>query len=174
MEATTRFTEGRSVVRAVSAARRIRRAGPWVAVIAAAAMAGGCKDKNETPVSLAPRAVPFLSGVPVPEGFKIHDRRTNASESGGIRYAWHEYTGFADRYEVSVFYKENMPKTGWTLVSLTDIKGRISIRFESRNEECTLTIEGGDWGILQQTTIQAIIKPFSRTHSEPPVRRPMP
>lgn len=128
--------------------------------------------KSGNVARLSPRSVPFLTGVPVPSGFKISDPRTDTSESGGVRFARQEYAGYADPYAVREFYREQMPVMGWREVSSHDVKGKQFLRFESNNEECNVTIEPTAW--FNYTTIQIVVKPFTRSVSEPPARRPMP
>jgi len=97
---------------------------------------------------------------------------TDALESGGTRFARQEYVGYAEPHVIRNFYKEQMPLMGWREVSSHDVKGRMSLRFESSTEECTVTIEPTGW--FNRSTIQVVVKPFSRNASEPPPRRPMP
>lgn len=137
----------------------------------------GCNQMQgrakEGPVTrLTPKSVPYLQGVPVPSGFKIAERLTDAYESGDVRFARQEYVGNAERHSVREFYREQMPVLGWKEISAHEVKGRISMRFENDDEECTLTIEPSGW--FNRTTIQVVIKPFTRNPTEPPNRRPMP
>lgn len=142
-------------------------------LLAAAMMLTGCDANKKDGVSrLTPRSVPFLTGVPVPVGFTLQDRMTDAYESGGIRFARQEYLGSADVTTVREFYREQMPLLGWTEISSQDIKGRAMLRFEDKKEECTVMIDPSGW--LNRSNIQVVIKPFNRNPSEPPPRRPMP
>jgi hypothetical protein len=159
--------------------RMVRR--EWLAGVVLL-IAAGCNQfdqvgswgrKPDGPVKRLPaKSVPYLNGVPVPSGFTMSERLTDAYESGGVRFARQEYVGFADREEIREFYKEQMPVLGWREISSHDIKGRISMRFETASEECTLTIESA--GMFNRSVIQVVVKPFNRNTAEPPIRRPMP
>lgn len=135
----------------------------------------GCQQSSKSDGAIArlsPRSVPYLNGVPVPAGFRLKERLTDAYESGGVRFARQEYTGSADPAAIREFYKEQMPLLGWREISSHDIKGRLSMRFENQNEECNLTIEPTGW--FSRSTIQVVVKPFNRSVSQPPAKRPMP
>lgn len=183
MEAThCRIRSGRQPRRVVCSAKfaRVpRRSVRWALVAAAALVIGtGCQNSNwfakkDAGISrLNARPVPYLTGVPVPAGFQIAERLTDAYESGGVRFARQEYTGNAEPAAIREFYREQMPLFGWREISSHDIKGRLSMRFENNHEECNLTIEPTGW--FNRTTIQVVVKPFKRSASEPPAKRPMP
>jgi len=144
---------------------------PSFGVLFVALLAAGCGDGREGGVTrLSPRGVPFLSGVPVPTKFDLVDKNTEDYESGGRRWARHWYRGHAPRHAVRNFYREQMPLMGWSRVSDQNVKGTISIRFEKKNESCTVEIEPA--GAFNRCTIKVIVMPFSRTPTEPPPRRP--
>jgi hypothetical protein len=152
----------------------------WVWLAAASLVAaGGCQDssnlfarKNSSLTRLSPRSVPYLSGVAVPSGFQMSERLTDAYESGSVRFARQEYAGYADPYAIRDFYKEQMPLSGWREISSHDIKGRLFLRFENNHEECNVTIEPSVW--FNRATIQVVVKPFNRSASQLPAKRPMP
>ena len=134
-------------------------------------LASGCGDGQEGGVArLSPRGVPFLSGVPVPAGFDLVDKNTEDYESGGRRWARHCYRGHAPLHAVRNFYREQMPLLGWSRVSDQNVKETVSIRFEKKNESCTVRIE--PTGAFNRCTMQVLVMPFSRTPTEPPPRRP--
>ncbi|MBI4578714.1 MAG: hypothetical protein HY718_03375 [Planctomycetes bacterium] len=157
---------------------RYRQPSRWLVGVALLAMVG-CKQQGGTApkregqtARLTPRTVPYLTGVAVPSGFSMNKRGSDTRESGGVRFARHEYAGYADPHAIQEFYKEQMPLMGWREISAQEVKGRISIRFESGNEECTVMIE--PIVFFSRTEIQVIVNPFNRNPSEPPPRRPMP
>lgn len=153
-----------------------RCSAPGVFLFCMALVVGaGCQQSSKSDAAIArlsPRSVPYLNGVPVPSGFRLVERLTDAYESGGARFARQEYTGSADRSAIREFYKEQMPLLGWREISSHDIKGRLSMRFENQNEECNVTIEPTGW--FNRSTIQVVVKPFNRSVSQPPAKRPMP
>lgn len=142
--------------------------GPAVALMLA--LLSGCSDRQQDSLTrLSPRSVPYLSGVAVPEGFRLADQMSEDYETGVVRFARHNYVGSADTHAIRTFYREQMPLLGWNRVSDQQVKGRITIRFEKQNEVCTVEIEPS--GVLGRTTIQVIVKPFHRSPSEPPRRK---
>jgi len=160
------------------ARRRWPSGGPILIALAMAGIAGlgaaaGCGDKPEGGLArLNARGEPFLSGVPVPEGFSLVDRNTEDYESGGRRWARHCYRGRADQFAVRNFYREQMPLLGWNLISDQNVKGVMTIRFENPDEACTIQIERD--GMFNRCTVQAILMPLSRVTAEPPPRQPVP
>jgi hypothetical protein len=168
------------VVCSATLARVPRRPAAWALITAAALLSGtGCQNspnwfaKKDAGISrLNARSVPYLSGVPVPSGFQIAERLTDAYESSGVRFARQEYAGNAEPAAIREFYREQMPLLGWREISSHDIKGRLSMRFENNHEECNLTIEPAGW--FSRSSIQVVVKPFKRSASEPPAKRPMP
>jgi hypothetical protein len=143
--------------------------GGWRLVLAVVAMGilPGCGD-SEGIRRLAPRDVPYLEGVAVPAGFDLVDRNTEDYESGGRRWARHEYVGSADKETIRGFYKEQMPLLGWSRVTDHNVQGTITMRFEKPNEVCDIVITSG--GMLHRTTIQAIVMPFQRPSTLSPRR----
>lgn len=117
------------------------------------------------------RPSPYIEGVPVPKGFELVSRMTEDYESGGQRTARHEYQGFGDPMQVREFYREQMPLTGWARVADQNVKGRITLRFERPSEACTVEISGN---MINHTSIQVIVNPFSRNPSSEPPKRPVP
>lgn len=157
--------------------RAARRIGRWsrlgpLLLAATLSFATGCSgEKNGGVERLKPRGVPYLDGVPVPANFSLVDKMSEDHESGAQRTARHEYRGFANPEAVRAFYREQMPLMGWSRVSDRNVKGTISIRFEKRNEACTIQIEPN---MINYTTVRATIDPFNRTTITEPPKRPVP
>lgn len=143
----------------------------WAGVAMLVVLTGGCGDKAGSAPRLGPRGMPYLTGVPVPDGFTLVEKNTEDYESGAQRWARHLYRGTASLASVRNFYREQMPLNGWNLVSDQNVKGTVSLRFEKPSESCTVQISptGYFW-----CTIQVVVMPFSRNATEPPSRRPMP
>lgn len=144
----------------------------WGWVVAAMALcalvvAGGCQSGGKSSPGqlkhLTPRDVPFLEGIAVPSGFKLVDKNTEDYESGTQRWARHEYAGRADIDSVRRFYREQMPRLGWTRVADHNIQGTVSLRFERRSEACDIVISSS--GVFNRTKVQAVVLPFSRAPS---------
>ncbi len=133
-------------------------------------LAAGCGGDKKGDVSrLSPRGTPYLTGVPVPAGFRLADEWSEDHQSGGVRFARHRYVGHADLFSVRDFYLDQMPLSGWNQVSNQNVKGTISIRFEKQTEVCTVQIERS--GMFGKVTAQVIVRPFQRATKKPPKRQ---
>ena len=139
-------------------------------VLAVAGLLTGCGDRGGVR-RISPRDTPYLEGVAVPANFKLIDRNTEDYESGGRRWARHEYVGSADKEMLRGFYKEQMPLLGWNRVTDHNVQGTITMRFEKPNEVCDIVITSG--GMFKRVKVRAIVMPFQRP-STPSPRRPMP
>lgn len=137
--------------------------------------AAGCAEKGPDGISrLNPRGVPYIEGVPVPDGFKLVPRESVDYESGGQRSAMHVYDGWADPAAIRSFYQEQMPLMGWNRVSGQSVEGVVTLRFEKPNEACVVEIKPTLF--LNRTKIHVTVSPFSRnaTQRMEPSRRPVP
>ena len=146
----------------------------WLAaVLIGAGLVSGCGDPQKPDIArLNPRGVPYLEGVPVPQGFEMVDELSWDNESGGQRTAQHEYRGTGDPHAVRNFYREQMPLMGWDRVSDRNIKGVITTRYEKADEACTVEITSP--GKLKwKTMVKVFVQPFNRTPLEPP-KQPVP
>lgn len=146
----------------------------WLAVSLLAVVSAGCGDNKGTVTRLNPRGVPYLEGVPVPNGFKLEKGESTDFESAGQRNARHVYSGFGDASRVRSFYQEQMPLMGWTRVSAQNVEGNITLRFEKKTEACTIEIRPTQF--LDRTRVHVTVSPFDRSaqpQSEPP-GRPVP
>ena len=128
----------------------------------------GSSKKSGGMEDLPPRGVAFLEEVPVPKGFSLVEGRSIDHQSSGQRMAMHEYKGRADPPAVRNFYRQQMPRTGWELVSDDSVKGTTAMRFEKRREVCTIKIRSATFG---RCVINVEVSPFSRTSLEPPKPR---
>ncbi|HOW71246.1 MAG TPA: hypothetical protein PKY77_11645 [Phycisphaerae bacterium] len=143
-------------------------------LLLAALATGGClesQDSGKPSRRLSPQSRTYLSGIPLPAGFKLVDKLSDDQASGGMRMARHTYAGSAEARAVSDFYIEQMPLHGWTLVSRMTVKGPMSLRFENKDESATIDIRPGSFG---RASVQVYVMPFSRSSTEQPSRRPVP
>jgi len=163
---TIEWTHGRN--------KPARRGWAGTGLLLAGLLVGGCLDSQDGGKAsdrLSPQGRMYLSGVPLPVGFKLVDKLSDDQASGGMRMARHTYAGSADARAVSEFYAEQMPLHGWTLVSRMTVKGPMSLRFENKDESATVDIRPGAFG---RVSIQVCVMPFSRSSTEQPSRRPVP
>lgn len=152
----------------------IRGSGARAALLAAALATSGCLDSQDggrLSERLRPQSRTYLSGIPLPTGFKLVDKLSDDQASGGMRMARHTYAGSANARAVSEFYTEQMPLHGWTLVSRMTVKGPMNLRFENKDESATIDIRPGSFG---RVSVQVCVMPFSRNSTEQPSRRPVP
>ncbi len=144
------------------------------ASVLTAGMLSGCSDwswgswKKSGTEDLPPRGVAFLEEVPVPKGFSLVEGRSIDHQSSGQRMALHEYKGSADPLAVRDFYRQQMPRSGWELVSDDSVKGMTTMRFEKKREVCIVKIRSATFG---RCVINVEVSPFSRTSLEPPKQR---
>ena len=147
-----------------------RPCGRLAVVLLGAGLVSGCGDSSGPGVSrLTPRGVPFLEGVPAPQGFRLVDDMVMDHESAGQRMARHEYRGHADPHGVRNFYREQMPLMGWDRVSDQNFKGVITIRFE---KACKVEIRSAG-ALISRTVVKILVVPFNRTPLQPP-KQPVP
>ncbi len=113
------------------------------------------------PVSgLVPRTSPPIADLPVPIGFEIVDAISRHYEAGASRYIDHTYKGAADRFAVEAFYKEQMPRNGWTGVQFRLVRGRMVLEFRKKMELATVEIASQDkWAVGRVTEITLTLAP---------------
>ena len=96
---------------------------------------------------------PPVADLPVPDGFRLDENASRSFAEGGSRYVDHLYTGRADKYNVSRFYKRYMPISRWTLTTDMFIQGRMLLDFEKEGERCRIVIE--ETGVMGSSKVQA-------------------
>lgn len=140
----------------------------------------GCGDGADEGMNrLQPRSAAYLSGIPIPMGFKLIEKFSDDQASGDVRMARHHYSGTGDSRAVANFYVEQMPLHGWNLVSRYSVKGPISMRFENASESATIEIESD---VFNRITVRVLVMPLIRSqaerreqqHREPPSKRLVP
>ena len=98
--------------------------------------------KNEIPLVLQPVASRFKE-IPVPKTFNSLPQNTYAFEnvSFGVRFGTARYEGFATFDQVLNFYKDEMPKHGWTLANSAEFGGTL-LNYTRKDEICIINITG--------------------------------
>lgn len=125
-----------------------------------AATAGGCNPnaKSGQEIRLVPVASPYERDIPIPAGFTLVEDACEDQLTGTRRlYLRHLYEGKADKYRVRKFYREQMPRAQWALVSDGNVKGRYTLRFEKSSEACTVQIQDAEGSMGHKIHIQVII-----------------
>jgi hypothetical protein len=103
--------------------------------------------RNRDPQVLVAKNRPPIPDLPVPLGFEIDERRSHHLTTGPFRQVNHVYTGDADRFAVTRFYRTQMPINGWSPVRESFAQGAVSMDFDKGDERCNIMImEGQGWG----------------------------
>jgi hypothetical protein len=144
-------------------------------LLAALALLGGGCGQERRPggaVRLAAAATPYERDIPIPNGFRLVERACEDQSTGTRRlYLRHTYEGrAADRYAVRTFYRDQMPRAQWTLVSDGNVKGSYTMRFEKGTEACTVLISDVPSRLGVNTRVQVIVTQEERGKSPPIVR----
>ncbi len=121
----------------------------------------GCANSTEDRFSPPPRLVRskvfHIEDVPLPNGFE-KQTRSYGSTTGTLRNFVHYYEGQASRVSALLFYQAEMPKYGWTELTLQDVDDEYTIRFEKAAEHCEIRIhdDGG------KAKVRVVIQPLRR------------
>ncbi|UCG15781.1 MAG: hypothetical protein JSV19_10845 [Phycisphaerales bacterium] len=143
-----------------------------VAILAGLLLFGGActaGPKTGEGVRLTPAAMLYERDIPIPSGFRMVESACEDQSTGTRRlYLRHLYEGRApSKYSVRKFYREQMPRARWALVSDGNVKGVYTLRFEKGTESCSVQITGGEGRFGAKTRIQAIIAQEERGKSPP-------
>lgn len=157
-----------------------------VAAVTAAAMLVGCnsfgrsQDVNRTngtvqaakpaPV-LAAKRRPEIPDVPVPEGFKLDESRSRNYDTGVARFVDHLYRGSKHKWDVTRFYRDQMPVSRWTYVNYVFAQGMYTLEFEKGSERCVVSVRDGSalWP-WRRTRIEVRVTTMGRI-SQPRTRK---
>ena len=131
-----------------------------VTLVAAGVVVGaGCGPDPNSPRQLAAGQRRPLRDVPVPEDFRRADARSVGYADNEMRLACLVYRGKATVYEVSQFYKREMPAShGWTADSEALAGGVMEFRFRKAQARAVIRVRQ-DGGNAEVTIILAEIGP---------------
>jgi hypothetical protein len=148
--------------------------GLGLAILGTAVTGGGCESSEENrEVRLVSSQMQYEKDIPIPEGFGLSEDACEDQSTGTRRlYLRHIYEGEAhSKYAVRKFYREQMPRARWHLVSDGNVKGVYTLRFEKGTEACTIRITDTDKGLgAPNTRIQVIIVQEERGKAPSEVR----
>lgn len=130
----------------------------WLICVAGCATSRGGVGHARLTASTAP----LVADIPVPVGFEIVDEASEDWSEGTMRYLRHRFRGVADKYAVRRFYGEQMPLVRWSLLSDSQVHGRITLRFERENETCNVAIEDDSAGFARRVIVEIVIVPRAR------------
>jgi len=123
-------------------------------------LACGCESQQELTADesrkleagqLIPKSQAPIADVPIPMGFSLDEGHSRSFAAAGTRYIDHVYEGKADKFAVARFYKNQMPRSRWVLVTDMFVQGEVKMDFEKQTEKCRIVISGG--GTLRHTRI---------------------
>ena len=117
----------------------------------------GCATSGRVFVA---QSAPYLVDVPVPQGYRLADRRSRDVLAGPSRVVQHTYDGQGSPLELRNFYHEQMPQGGWRPGMIQNENGTYTLRFVKEAEGCTIRISPRWWG-LGGTRVQVSIWPRS-------------
>lgn len=124
-----------------------------VILLAVGAMSGCATDSSSSggPPSavvekLIPQSHPPVQDVPVPVGFKIVESKSNAYQTGNVRYVSHYYRGRKGKDVVADFFWEQMAETKWRREGIWKTRGVWRLHFSKGNERADVTIDENVWG----------------------------
>lgn len=143
-----------------------------VAILAGLLLFGGACTSASKPgdtVHLTAASMLYERDIPIPSGFRMVESACEDQSTGTRRlYLRHIYEGKApSKYSVRKFYREEMPRARWALVSDGNVKGVYTLRFEKGTESCRVQITGGEGRLGAKTRIQVIIAQEERGKSPP-------
>jgi len=97
---------------------------------------------NKSTAPLIADARSPVSDVPVPAGFSMKENSSSQVVPGDLRRTVdHHYKGNDDILPVVSFYKDELPKHGWTWVDQTQLTGKeIVLHFNKKNEDCLVNV----------------------------------
>jgi len=116
-----------------------------LALVGLMVLALGCNEERGRAATAAPAVNPRLKDVPIPADFKFDTDRSKERMARGFRFVEHHYKGDATVRQVAEFYRDIMPRVGWTKVEENLVSGRQRLLFEKGNDSCHISIRD-DWG----------------------------
>ena len=126
--------------------RRTASGGLAVAIVAGlVGLTGtGCATSGKAFVA---QSAPYLVDVPVPQGYRLADRRSRDVLTGPNRVVHHTYDGQGSPLELRSFYREQMPQGGWRPGLVQNDNGTYTLRFVKEDEACTVRVSPKWWGL---------------------------
>lgn len=109
-----------------------------------------------------------IADVPVPISFRLNEGRSRDYAAGNARYIDHIYEGSADKYAVADFYRLEMARSRWELVTRRGNAGVIILDFEKESEQCVITISSR-FHLLRPTQVHVEMWTTGRLPSPPGV-----
>lgn len=134
------------------------RLGLAMAAAVIASAAAGCQGELRT-VPLTASRMSFVRDVPVPMSFELVDQKANSVPQAGFRMIEHSYFGYAEPTIVHLFYREEMPKCGWHLLSDQNVQGTYRLAFRKGKEAAVVIVTRQRRDLRVGALATVIVKP---------------
>ncbi len=128
-------------------------------VAGAAVLAGGCQQDLRT-VPLTASRRPFVRDIPVPMSFDLVNQRTHSQAQGSFRMIEHSYFGYAEPIVVNAFYRDEMARCGWRLLSEQNVQGTYRLSFQKGRETAVVTVGRERRDLREGALATVIVKPI--------------
>lgn len=136
-----------------------------MAAAAIVSVVAGCQGELRT-VPLTASRMSFVRDVPVPISFELVDQKASAVPRAGFRMIEHSYFGYAEPAIVHVFYRDEMPKYGWQLLSDQNVQGTYRLAFRKGEETAVVIVTRTRRGLLRVGALATVVvKPIGGTVS---------
>jgi hypothetical protein len=139
--------------------RRAVSLGLAMTVAAIASASTGCQGDLRT-VPLTASRMSFVRDVPVPMSFELVDQKANSVPQAGFRMIQHSYFGYAEPAIVYVFYRDEMPRYGWHLLSDQNVQGTYRLAFRKNKETALVTVTRQSRSFRVGALATVIVKPI--------------
>ena len=117
---------------------------------------GAAEKKSEPADQMWAQKRPPIADLPIPVGFKLNEGQSRSFAAAGARYVDHLYKGKGDKFAVARFYKSQMPRNRWVLVTDMFIQGEVVLDFEKETERCRVVLSGGG-GLLDRVRLHIVL-----------------
>lgn len=142
---------------------RIRLPNCWVLqavlVIGSAALMGGCSSGELRTTPLTASRHPFVRDIPVPMSFERVDDLSESYRTQAQRVIRHAYFGQAEPITVYAFYREEMPHSGWRLLSDSNSGGMYNLMYNKGSELATVQISRETRSFHEGALVTVRVKP---------------
>jgi hypothetical protein len=124
-----------------------------------AGAATGCQNELRTAPLTASRT-PFIRDIPVPMSFELVDTMSRSYKRGGFRMIEHSYFGDAEPITVYAFYRDEMPRSGWRLLSDQNVQGAYHLSFHKGQETAVIVVTRRRRELRTGALVSIVVKPF--------------
>lgn len=133
----------------------------WLGLALAAVLpvATGCQEELRTAPLTASRT-PFVRDIPVPMSFELVDTMSRSYRRAGFRMIDHSYFGYAEPITVYAFYRDEMPKAGWRVLSDQNVQGSYHLSFQKGKETAVVVVTRDRRSLRSGALVTVTVKPI--------------